>query len=94
MELIVKWKIKASEARWILGLLAELSKRTKLEAGNVLYEIYQSETDPNELFLHERYTDAAAFEAHRNSEHYQRIVIGQIVPHLEVREVNYIKKIN
>ena len=92
-EVIVKWKIQETETAGILKLLPTLAEKTKKEPGNIHYAIYQSENDPNELILHERYVDAEAQEAHRNSEHYQSIVVGKIVPHLEVREVYVVKQL-
>ena len=92
-EIIVKWKIKASATQEVLALLPELAEKSKNEPGNTAYHIYQSESDPNELILHERYVDAEAAEAHRNSAHYQDIVVGKVVPQLEVREVIIVKKI-
>jgi quinol monooxygenase YgiN len=93
-EVIVKWKIKASETARILAMLPELAEKTKGEEGNITYAIYQSEADPNELILHECYVDAEAAEAHRNSEHYQKIVATEIIPHLEVREVTIVKQLS
>ena len=92
-EIIVKWRIKKSETFRILKMLPELAEKSKNEKGNVSYAIYQSESDPNELILHEHYTDAGAAEAHKKSEHYQEIVVNEIIPHLEVREVILVKKL-
>jgi quinol monooxygenase YgiN len=91
--IIVKWRIKESQTPRILNRLAELAQRTRSEKGNVSYEIYQSETDPNELILHECSVDGDAAEAHRNSEHYRTIVVDEILPHLEVREVTPVRKL-
>lgn len=92
-ELIVKWKIKESETARILELLPILTEKTKKEEGNLFYAIYQSESDSNELILHERYVDAEAVETHKNSEHYQKIVVDEIIPHLEIREVTIVKRL-
>jgi len=92
-ELIVKWKIKETETANVLELLAELADQTKKEKGNLAYAIYQSEKDPNEVILHERYADEEALEAHKNSDHYQTIVAGKIIPHLEVREILFVKQL-
>lgn len=91
--LIVKWKIRESETSRILGLLAELADKTKKETGNISYAVYQSESNPNELILQEVYKDQDAVEAHKASEHYQRIVVNEIIPHLEVRELVFVTKI-
>ncbi|KGO91839.1 putative quinol monooxygenase [Flavobacterium subsaxonicum] len=92
-EVIVKWTIKETETAEILKLLPALAEATKKEPGNVYYAIYQSETNPHELILHERYTDAQAQEDHKNSAHYQAIVAGKIIPHLEAREVYVVKQL-
>ncbi len=92
-ELIVKWKIKESETQGILTLLEELVEKTRNEPGNISYHIYQSVENANELILHERYVDADAVEKHKAADHYQKIVLEQIIPHLEIREVNLIQKL-
>lgn len=92
--ILVKWKIKGSETPRILQRLPELTRKTRGEPGNLSYAIYQSETDPNELVLHECYVDADAMEAHKRSEHYQQIVVKEIIPHLEVREVIPVRKLS
>jgi quinol monooxygenase YgiN len=92
-ELIVKWKIRETETAEILKLLPALVEATKNEEGNILYAIYQSEGNQNELILHERYVSEAALEIHKNSEHYQTIVVNRIIPHLEAREVSIVTKL-
>jgi len=92
-ELIVKWKIKEMETPGILNLLEELVEKTRNEPGNILYHIYQSADNSNELILHERYVDSDAVEVHKNTAHYQQIVMGQIIPHLEIRELTIVKKL-
>jgi quinol monooxygenase YgiN len=37
--------------------LPDLAEQTSAESGNISYTIYQSETDPRELILHEHYVD-------------------------------------
>ncbi|CAD6872774.1 putative quinol monooxygenase [Methylomonas fluvii] len=92
--IIVKWKIKEAESARILKLLPELIEKSRTEEGNLAYTIYQSENDPNELILHEQYANAAAAETHKQSEHFQRIVMNQIVPHLTVRDVTPVKELH
>ena len=92
-ELIVKWKIKETETPRILDLLSQLVEKTRNEKGNLSYNIYQSVDDNNVFILHERYSDDAAIEFHKSSAHYQEIVAGEIIPHLEVREVSSLRKL-
>ncbi|NUY81486.1 antibiotic biosynthesis monooxygenase [Flavobacterium sp. MAH-1] len=93
-ELIVKWKIKQTEVSNVLKLLPELAQKSKSEKGNLTYEIFQSETEPTEFVLHERYANEEALEFHKNSDHYQNIVVKQIIPLLEVRELMFVKKLS
>ncbi len=92
-EIIAKWKIKESEAGRILKMLPELAEQSRSEKGNIFYTIYQSEANPSELVLHELYADADAVEAHKKSDHYQNIVVKEIIPHLDRREVLFVKKL-
>lgn len=92
-ELIVKWKIAASETSRILGLLPQLVEKTRNEKGNLFYHIYQSADDLNILILHERYADQEAVETHKNSQHYLETVVAQIIPHLETRELQLVNKL-
>jgi len=92
-ELFVKWKIRETETPRILNLLEELVEKTRNETGNIFYHIYQSEEQANELILHERYADAEAVALHKSSVHYQQIVLGEIIPHLEMRELTSVQKL-
>ncbi len=82
-----KWQIKSGSFDKVSVLLAEVAAKSREEKGNLFYNAYQSSSDPNTIVLSEGYTDAAAVEEHRNSTHFQTLVIQQIVPELENREV-------
>ena len=91
---IARWRIKASELSRLVAMLPELAEKTRGEPGNLLYTVYQSTSDPRDIFIHEQYADEAAADAHRQSEHYQRIVTGEIVPHLELRDVVVVNQLS
>ena len=76
-------------------LLPALAEQTKNEKGNIpiQFSIYQSGSDPNEFILHECYVDKHAEDSHKNSEHYLKIVVEGIIPHLEILEVTVVTKI-
>lgn len=92
-EIIAIWKVRPTETERILALLPDLAAQTRSEEGNIFYSVYRSETDPNELILHECYADEHAANAHRKSEHYQNIVVAEIIPCLESRSVTVVKKL-
>lgn len=82
-----KWRVKEGRLAAVLTLLAELTAESTAEEGNLLYKIHQSRADANTLVLYEGYKDEAALAQHRNSQHFQTLVIGKIVPLLEDREI-------
>lgn len=82
-----KWQVKKGQLDAVLTLLAEATRKSTLEEGNLFYKVYQSNTDPDTLLLYEGYVNNDAVDAHRSSAHFQTIVIGQIIPLLENREV-------
>nr|WP_294793118.1 putative quinol monooxygenase [uncultured Mucilaginibacter sp.] len=82
-----KWQVKDGELDKVLNLFTELVDKTRQEEGNLFYTIHQSNIEPNTLMLYEAYIDEAAVAAHRASEHFQTIALGQIIPVLQNREV-------
>ncbi|BAV07240.1 Quinol monooxygenase YgiN [Filimonas lacunae] len=82
-----KWQVKEGQLDTVLGLLAEVGQKSAAEKGNLFYKVHQSNTDANTLVLFEGYVDEEAVQEHRNAPYFQNIVVGQIVPLLESREV-------
>jgi autoinducer 2-degrading protein len=82
-----KWQVKEGQLSAVLSLLTEVAKKSIEEKGNLFYKVHQSNSDANTLILFEGYTGDAAVEEHRNSAYFQNIVIGEIIPLLQNREV-------
>lgn len=82
-----KWTVKQGRKEHVLSLLATVAAKSKEEPGNLFYKVYQSNADDHVLILSEGYTDEAAVNIHRNSDHFQQLVVGRIIPELESREV-------
>lgn len=82
-----KWQVKEGHLDAVLHLFAGLVEQTRREEGNLFYTVHQSNTEPRTFMLYEAYKDEAAVAAHRASEHFQAIALGQIIPVLENREV-------
>ena len=87
IHVFAKWQVKEGQLNTVLQLLREVAKKSNREEGNLFYNINQSNSDANTLLLFEGYTNEQALAEHRNSEHFQTLVIGQIVPLLAEREV-------
>lgn len=82
-----QWQVKEGKLDSVLQILKEAAQKSSEEKGNLFYKIHQSKTDQNTLILFEGYENESALELHRNSEHYQSLVVKQIIPLLENREV-------
>lgn len=89
-----KWQVKEGKIDTVLNLLAEVAKKSTEEKGNLFYKIHQSNSEPNTLILFEGYTNEAAVDEHRNSSHFQNLVVGNIIPNLENREVILASQLN
>jgi (4S)-4-hydroxy-5-phosphonooxypentane-2,3-dione isomerase len=59
---------------------------SRAEAGCLMYLAHRSLDDPRRFMFYEQYVDEAAFQAHTQTEHYQRWVVGLIAPNLEDRQ--------
>lgn len=82
-----KWQVKDNELDNVLHLLGDVALKTIEEKGNLFYKVHQSNADAHTLILFEGYIDEAAVEVHRNSAYFQNIVVSQIIPKLDNREV-------
>jgi len=82
-----KWQVKENHLQTVLGIMVELVQKSTSEEGNLFYKIHQSLADTHTLLLFEGYKDEIALDVHRGSEHFKEIVIKQIVPLLEKREM-------
>lgn len=87
IHVVARWKVKDGNKPAVLNLLKELRSKSLQEEGNLFYSIHQSRADANTLILFEGYADEEAQQAHINTDHFKKLVIEQIVPLLEEREV-------
>lgn len=81
------WKVKDGQIETVLNLLKTVHDESIKENGNLFYKIHQSNSDANTILLFEGYINEPAVAEHRNSAHFQDLVLGKIVPLLENREI-------
>jgi quinol monooxygenase YgiN len=81
------WTVKEGQIDTVLNLLKKVCDESVKENGNLFYKIHQSNSDSNVLVLFEGYANESALAEHRNSAHFQNLVLGQIVPLLETRQI-------
>ncbi|MBF4507674.1 antibiotic biosynthesis monooxygenase [Flavobacterium sp. JLP] len=81
------WKVIEGQIENVLNLLEKVQEESVKESGNLFYEIHQGNSDLHTIVLFEGYSSESAIEEHRNSSHFQDLVLGKIVPLLEKREI-------
>jgi quinol monooxygenase YgiN len=67
---------------------------TRQEPGNIMYVVHRDPENPRVLFFYEQYRDAEAFQAHRDSEHFQQYAVGVAIPLLDTREVAFYETVD
>ena len=93
--LIARWTVPAKHRETVLEALARMTAAVEAnEPGCLMYHSNISNDDPNVIVLYERYVDDAALEVHRNAEHFQTIVLGEIVPLLDHREREFLTPVH
>src|SRR5436190_19249072 len=84
--LAVTWVARAGEEERVAAILRQMVPLTRAEPGCVAYAAHRAADEPRRFFLFEEYVDEAALQAHSDSEHFRRHVLGEAVPLLERRE--------
>jgi len=84
---VARWRPRAGEEGKIAAILAELAPQIRAEPGNVSFAAHRAKDDPNDILLYEVYESEAAFNTHRETEHFKTCVLGRAVPLLAFREV-------
>jgi quinol monooxygenase YgiN len=80
------WTAREGEEERIARICEEMTPVSREEPGNLFYQCHRSPEDPRRFYLYEQYVDESGYKAHQDSEHFQRLVVGEAIPHLESRE--------
>jgi quinol monooxygenase YgiN len=79
------WTVRDGHLDVVREALAELSRASRLEPGNLYYQAYQDSQEPYIFKIFHVYTDEAAYAAHGRYDHFQRWAVRQAIPVLESR---------
>ena len=85
--LMVKWQIQPGQEEVVSQALGQLVARSRTEPGCLYYQPHVSAAQPDLVYIYEVYASSAAATAHRDTEHFQQLVLQTIVPLLSSREV-------
>ena len=80
------WKAKEGQADTVLRVIEKMTPLSRKEPGCLFYQAHRSPDNPNVFFLYEQYKDAAGYEAHMATSHFEQYVRGEAIPNLESRE--------
>jgi quinol monooxygenase YgiN len=83
----IQFTFASKDADKAESIFRELRDASVKEPGVVEFQVGRSEENPNLFALWEVYRDKDAVDAHRASEHYQRLVVNGIRPLAEQRVV-------
>ena len=70
---------KAESLELVRDMLSLLAKETRLEAGNISFDVHQSLDDPLTFVLWECFTDQNAFQNHLHSAHLKDFLSKDLV---------------
>jgi quinol monooxygenase YgiN len=82
-----RWRAKEGEVETVKVHALRMAVASRQEPGCLEYRVHQAAGDPREFLLYERYESMAAIDAHRSTPHFKEIVLAEVVPRLELREV-------
>jgi len=83
----VKYRIREGFRDFVLEKLREMKAEVaRTEPGCRLYQVGEARDQPDLFIIVEVYDDEIALDAHRNTPHFERLILGEIVPRLHSRD--------
>ena len=84
------FKAQPGQEETVRRLLVQAAAAVRAhEPDNLVYTAHQDPKEPTQFFIYEQYAGQTALEAHRDSAHYQDLVVKQIGPLLAERAVTF-----
>lgn len=74
IKVIVKTTVPAENVSTFITLAKPLVAASQAEAGNIFYNLHQSQTNPQELVFIESWKDQSAIDAHNQSVHFTTVL--------------------
>jgi quinol monooxygenase YgiN len=76
---IATWVAREGEETDVARILRENATASEAEPGCQEFRIYRDKSEPRTFVLYEVYDDEAAFQVHRESEHFKTYVLDDAV---------------
>jgi quinol monooxygenase YgiN len=87
------WTAKEGEQDAVLAAAQKLAELSPQEEGMLLYQAHRDPQNPLVFYFYEQYRDEAAYQAHVESEHFQRWGFGDAIPRLLERKREFYETI-
>lgn len=87
LQVIARHTIKPGHEDDVLALLPRFIEAARAEPGNLAFDAYLKLGDPRSFVLLERYASREAFAVRLETSHFKDLLLGQIVPRLERRDI-------
>lgn len=84
--IVARWTVRAGSEDRLLEIARELMPLARAEPGCRYYQGTRDPENPRSFLFFEIYDDEAAFDEHRASPHFQKLVAGEALDLLEDRE--------
>ena len=76
--LVVVWKAKPGQEAETEKVLRSLTEASRKEPGCAVYQVHRHKERRDEFFIYEKYTDEAALQAHRATQHFREYARGEL----------------
>ncbi|NNN12047.1 MAG: antibiotic biosynthesis monooxygenase [Acidimicrobiaceae bacterium] len=90
---IARWVADEGKDGELESLLGQLAVASRSEKGCIAYQPLRHKEEKNVFAICEQYVDEDAFEDHKNSSHFQELVIARALPLLAERQVDVFSNI-
>jgi len=84
---IVRFKFAPEDRAEMAETLRQLAEASRQEPGCVSYTPHHVEDDPDTVVIYEQYKDTKALNAHRASEHFQKLAVGALFQRMRERQI-------
>ena len=89
--ILAEYGVQENKLPEVLQLLKQVRELSSREPRCVCYRVNQVIEDPYKIVLYEEYQNEDALNHHRESSHFQEIIMQQVLPLLQSRKLTILK---
>jgi quinol monooxygenase YgiN len=83
---VAQWEAKEGQAEAVAGILRRFLPQAQSDPGAKLFLIARGKDNSNQFVFYELFVDDAAIAAHRASDYFKTLIVGEALPLLSKRE--------